>query len=216
MRRKFFDFLTINFICYAIINIFIYWLLTIFVFKLRNIRSKKPCEISHYVFQNKKLQISILQFVYESFLKKYVDKAITYNKLNRYYYWSKIINTIFKYVKKCYYCKNTKHCYELNFIIDWISESESICFRNLTLHHVNILVEQSVSNLVIFIITNQYQSLCIAYCFNNIIAASIRCLYQCFSRFFLMSCIFFRKSLKLSLLANQHRIFISVFDFLIR
>ena len=57
-------------------------------------------------------------------------------------------------------------CYELNSIIDWISESESTYLRGLTLQCVNTLAEQSINNSITFIITNQYQLLYIAYCSN--------------------------------------------------
>ena len=39
-----------------------------------------------YILVNEKLQVTILQLIHENSLKKHVNKAITYNRINKYYF----------------------------------------------------------------------------------------------------------------------------------
>ena len=57
-----------------------------------------------------------------------------------------------KKARKSVQNENHKKCYELNHIIDWISEKRVECVFELGIAHVNIFVEQSASYLFIFII----------------------------------------------------------------
>ena len=108
----------------------------------------KNCEIKKnlfyvknriYVLQNEKLQTSILQLIHENLSKEHVDRATTYDKLNRYYYWSKMTNTIFKYVKKCYHCKKTQHYLKKKKTVQIIVDIESILSAHICkLHNVVI------------------------------------------------------------------------------
>ena len=61
-----------------------------------------------YVSQNEKIYSTLIKLIHDSFVKKHVEKKITYNRVVRYYYWFKMTHIIDQYVKIYHFCKRTK------------------------------------------------------------------------------------------------------------
>ena len=62
-----------------------------------------------YVFQNETFHVSILKFIHNFSFARHARRATTYDRVNTYYYWSRMIATITQYIKTCLYCKRTKY-----------------------------------------------------------------------------------------------------------
>ena len=62
-----------------------------------------------YVFQNDELYVEILRHIHETSSEGHVERVTTYDRVNRFYYWSKMTDIVARYVKECHHCKRTKH-----------------------------------------------------------------------------------------------------------
>ena len=61
-----------------------------------------------YVSQNEKLYFVLIKLSHDFTMKNHANKKITYNRITRHYYWSKMTHTINRYVKICHQYKRTK------------------------------------------------------------------------------------------------------------
>ena len=61
-----------------------------------------------YVSHNEVLYVAIIRVMHESLLTKHSKRKATYSLINRYYYWSRIIFSMKRYVKICYICRRIK------------------------------------------------------------------------------------------------------------
>ena len=61
-----------------------------------------------YVSHNEALHVAIIRVMHESFSAKHSKRRATYNLMNRYYYWSRIVFSMTRYVKICYICHRIK------------------------------------------------------------------------------------------------------------
>ena len=62
-----------------------------------------------YVFNDETFHASILKFFHDNSSTKHANKFIIYDRISRHYFWSKMTETIVKYVKNCHICKRIKH-----------------------------------------------------------------------------------------------------------
>ena len=63
----------------------------------------------HYIFQNETLHAKIFKLIHNFSFENHVERVITYDRVIKHYYWSRIIITITQYIKTCLHCKRTKH-----------------------------------------------------------------------------------------------------------
>ena len=77
----------------------------------------KNCEIKEnllwvkdriYVLEKKSLYTNIIKQTHESLLESHAKRGAIYEKVNRHYYWFKMINIVAQYIKACHACKRTK------------------------------------------------------------------------------------------------------------
>ena len=61
-----------------------------------------------YVSKKETLYTRIIKKIHESSSKEHFDRVITYDRLNRYYYWSRMIYIVTRYIKSCHMCKRIK------------------------------------------------------------------------------------------------------------
>ena len=61
-----------------------------------------------YVSQNEEIYTALIKQIHESFVDDHVDRKITYSRIARWYYWSRMIHIVDRYVKVCHQCKRTK------------------------------------------------------------------------------------------------------------
>ena len=61
-----------------------------------------------YVLNIFELRIKIIRDIYDISLEGHVDRLLIYNRLNKHYYWLRIIDSITRYVKLYYICKRFK------------------------------------------------------------------------------------------------------------
>ena len=61
-----------------------------------------------YVLEKKSFYVNIIKQTHESLLENHVKRDATYDKVNRHYYWFKMINIVAQYIKVCHACKRTK------------------------------------------------------------------------------------------------------------
>ena len=111
-----------------------------------------------YVSHNEALHVAIIRVMHESLSTKHSKRKATYSLMNRYYYWSRIIFSITRYVKICYIYRRIKISREVKhdlfkslFISNryWQSIScdfivkFSICKRyNKLFEHIMIIVDK--------------------------------------------------------------------------
>ena len=62
-----------------------------------------------YISQDETLHAKILKFIHDFSFENHVERVTTYNRVNKHYYWSRMIVTITQYIKACLHCKRTKH-----------------------------------------------------------------------------------------------------------
>ena len=60
------------------------------------------------MLDNLELKTKIIKYIYKSKLDKYTKRLFIYNRINLIYYWPKITNSVFRYVKSYYICKRFK------------------------------------------------------------------------------------------------------------
>ena len=114
----------------------------------------KECEIKDdlfyvreriYVSQDETFHVFILKLMHDFSFARHARRATTYDRVNTYYYWSRMIATITQYIKTCLHCKRTKYYrdekqnllksllilerYFQDIFLDFIT-SLSICRRN--------------------------------------------------------------------------------------
>ena len=77
----------------------------------------RDCEIKNellwikkrlYVSDNEVIQSAILKRIHNSSFEDHVDRATIYDRLSRNYYWSRMTDTMFRYVKACIHCRRIK------------------------------------------------------------------------------------------------------------
>ena len=77
----------------------------------------KNCEIKEnllwvknriYVLEKKSFYANIMKQTHESLLENHTNRDAIYDKVNRHYYWFKMINIVAQYIKVCHACKRTK------------------------------------------------------------------------------------------------------------
>ena len=61
-----------------------------------------------YVSQNEKIYFALIKQIYDFQIKNHVEKKVTYNRITRWYYWSKMTHIIDRYVKTCHLCRRIK------------------------------------------------------------------------------------------------------------
>ena len=61
-----------------------------------------------YVLEKKLFYANIIKQTHESLLESYAKRGAIYNKVNKHYYWSQMINIVTQYIKACHVCKRTK------------------------------------------------------------------------------------------------------------
>ena len=62
-----------------------------------------------YISQDEILHAKIFKLIHDFSFEDHVERVITYDRVNKYYYWSRMIVTITQYIKACLHCKRTKH-----------------------------------------------------------------------------------------------------------
>ena len=58
-----------------------------------------------YVSYHEILYVAIIRVMHESFSIKHSKRKATYSLMNKYYYWSRIVFRMTRYVKICYICR---------------------------------------------------------------------------------------------------------------
>ena len=61
-----------------------------------------------YVLEDEELHRVILKQFHDASISDHADRAITYDRLSTHYYWSRMLHTVFRYVKSCTQCKRIK------------------------------------------------------------------------------------------------------------
>ena len=72
-----------------------------------------------YVSHNEALHVAIIRVMHESLSTKHSKRKATYSLMNRYYYWSRIIFSITRYVKICYIYRRIKISCEVKQSLLW-------------------------------------------------------------------------------------------------
>ena len=61
-----------------------------------------------YVLNIPELRIKIIRGIYNSSLEGYTSRLLIYNRLSRYYYWLRIMDSVTRYIKSCHIYKRFK------------------------------------------------------------------------------------------------------------
>ena len=61
-----------------------------------------------YVLEKKPLYANFIKQTHESLLESHAKRDAIYDKVNKHYYWFRIINIVAQYIKTCHVCKRTK------------------------------------------------------------------------------------------------------------
>ena len=110
------------------------------------------------MLRKKLLQIDIIKYIYELLQKDYVERNITFTRLNIYYYWQNIIAFVIKYLKFCYFCRRNKiYCeikhkllkslfifdrYFKKIIVNFITFLFTCTRNNKYYKHIMIIIDQ--------------------------------------------------------------------------
>lgn len=96
-------------------------------------------ESRFYVFNVSELKIKIMKDVHETLFDEHVKRLFIYNKINKYYYWSRMTDTVSRYVKNYYICKRFKIYKENKYeFLNFLSISEKY-WQNIFIDFITFL-----------------------------------------------------------------------------
>ena len=158
-------------------DVILQWLMKIKKFEKRrmsmniikaNVKLKlKRCEIWNdlfwvkkkiYVSQSEEIYFALIKQFYDSQMKDHFDRKITYSRIARWYYWSRMTHIINRYVKICHSCRRTKvyrenkqkllnsllifERYFQNISIDFIIELFKCVKHERTYEHIMMMINK--------------------------------------------------------------------------
>ena len=92
-----------------------------------------------YVLDNAKLKTRIIKNIHESLLKEYVERLFIYDKINNYYYWSRITDIIARYMKNCHVYKRSKTYRERKYDLFKLLSIPNRYWQNISIDFIILL-----------------------------------------------------------------------------